>query len=72
MCIRYNIAMMKTESPCIRNCCLDDNDICMGCFRTLDEIKNWLSMTNTQKISVLRSCKQRQQKRITPIRQAKE
>ncbi|HHH43575.1 MAG TPA: DUF1289 domain-containing protein [Gammaproteobacteria bacterium] len=28
-------------SPCIRNCCLDENDICMGCFRSLDEIIAW-------------------------------
>ena len=29
------------ESPCIRNCCLDSNDICMGCFRSLAEITQW-------------------------------
>ncbi len=29
------------ESPCIRNCCLDNNDICMGCFRSLTEITQW-------------------------------
>lgn len=29
------------ESPCVRNCCLDDNDICMGCFRSLSEIVSW-------------------------------
>ncbi len=29
------------ESPCIRNCCLDNNDICMGCFRSLSEITQW-------------------------------
>ncbi|EKO3464267.1 DUF1289 domain-containing protein [Vibrio fluvialis] len=28
-------------SPCIRNCCLDDNDVCLGCFRTLEEILAW-------------------------------
>lgn len=29
------------ESPCIRNCCLDNEDICMGCFRSLTEITQW-------------------------------
>jgi uncharacterized protein len=29
------------QSPCVRNCCLDDDDICLGCFRTLEEIKEW-------------------------------
>ena len=28
-------------SPCVRNCCLDDNDVCMGCYRHLDEILAW-------------------------------
>ena len=29
------------ESPCIRKCTLDDNDICVGCFRSIDEICAW-------------------------------
>ncbi|WP_446809425.1 DUF1289 domain-containing protein [Methylomonas sp. 2BW1-5-20] len=29
------------ESPCVRNCCLNDDDICLGCFRSLDEIRLW-------------------------------
>ncbi|HHJ15462.1 MAG TPA: DUF1289 domain-containing protein [Gammaproteobacteria bacterium] len=24
-----------------RNCCLDDNDVCLGCLRSLDEIIAW-------------------------------
>lgn len=30
-----------SASPCVRNCCLDDDDICIGCGRSLDEIRNW-------------------------------
>ncbi len=29
------------KSPCIRNCCLDDDLVCVGCFRSLEEIKEW-------------------------------
>ena len=25
-------------SPCVRNCCLDDRDVCLGCHRTLAQI----------------------------------
>ncbi len=32
---------LQVESPCVRNCCLDNNDICLGCFRSLDEIRQW-------------------------------
>ncbi|KKO44510.1 Fe-S protein [Arsukibacterium ikkense] len=29
------------ESPCVRNCCLDQQDICLGCGRLLAEILEW-------------------------------
>ena len=29
------------ESPCIRNCCLNEEDVCLGCFRVLAEITQW-------------------------------
>jgi predicted Fe-S protein YdhL (DUF1289 family) len=28
-------------SPCVRVCCLDDNDMCLGCGRLLSEIRLW-------------------------------
>ncbi len=33
--------MKDTESPCVRNCSLDEQRICRGCFRHLDEIMCW-------------------------------
>ena len=29
------------ESPCVGICTLDETDICLGCYRTLDEIASW-------------------------------
>ena len=29
------------ESPCVRNCCLNEEDVCLGCFRVLTEITQW-------------------------------
>ena len=29
------------SSPCTRNCCLNDDDICLGCFRSVNEISLW-------------------------------
>ncbi|MFV0594771.1 DUF1289 domain-containing protein [Shewanella sp.] len=37
------------EHPCVRNCCLDQQDICMGCFRHLDEILAWSAMTQAER-----------------------
>ncbi|GHX16227.1 hypothetical protein VCSRO156_3477 [Vibrio cholerae] len=41
------------KSPCVRHCCLDDKDICIGCGRTLDEICRWCSATNSEKQEIL-------------------
>jgi len=43
------------QSPCIRNCCLDDDDICMGCGRSITEITQWsvASIEDKQKILLL-------------------
>jgi uncharacterized protein len=41
------------ESPCNRRCTLDDDDVCMGCARTLDEIVGWWGMTDDQRRAVL-------------------
>lgn len=41
------------ESPCVRNCCLNDDDICMGCGRSLQEITRWSVASNTDKQKIL-------------------
>ncbi len=38
-------------SPCVRNCCLNNDDICLGCFRSLYEITHWTQVNEkTQKL----------------------
>lgn len=29
------------ESPCVRNCCLGEDDVCLGCGRSITEITGW-------------------------------
>ncbi|TRY30374.1 DUF1289 domain-containing protein [Aliiglaciecola sp. M165] len=41
------------ESPCIRNCCLDQNDMCVGCFRMLDEILIWGQASDDKKQAII-------------------
>jgi uncharacterized protein len=48
-----------TQSPCIRNCCLDDDLVCLGCFRTLEEIKQWGSADAAQREQILEAAEQR-------------
>ena len=47
------------KSPCIRQCCLDEMDICLGCFRSLNEIIDWHSSTIIEKNKILIVCCQR-------------
>lgn len=37
------------QSPCVRNCCLDDRDVCLGCGRTLNEIRGWSAMSAAER-----------------------
>lgn len=42
------------KSPCIRVCTLDPRtDICVGCLRTLDEIRCWGSLPAAGKRAIL-------------------
>lgn len=49
------------QSPCIRNCCLDRNDVCLGCFRTLSEIIAWGQASNEKRKTILLNAKQREE-----------
>lgn len=51
----------KTMSPCVRKCCLDSNDVCLGCFRHLDEIVGWSKLADNDKKNILKKCEQRMQ-----------
>ncbi|WP_448215782.1 DUF1289 domain-containing protein [Endozoicomonas sp. 2B-B] len=33
--------MSKVESPCIRQCALNEDQVCTGCFRSRAEIAQW-------------------------------
>lgn len=40
-------------SPCCQLCELNDDDICVGCGRTFDEIRDWLAMDDEERLAVL-------------------
>jgi predicted Fe-S protein YdhL (DUF1289 family) len=49
----------QIASPCVRQCCLDQQDICLGCHRSLDEILAWHTMDQQQKSALLETLQQR-------------
>jgi predicted Fe-S protein YdhL (DUF1289 family) len=46
-------------SPCVSICALDNDDICLGCQRTVDEITRWGRMDNAERRVVLALCHER-------------
>jgi predicted Fe-S protein YdhL (DUF1289 family) len=59
------MAMSGTDtsvaSPCVRKCCLNEEDICLGCFRSLDEIIHWSEASDTERRTILASTVQRRE-----------
>ena len=53
----------EPSSPCKRVCRLDEDGMCVGCFRNLDEIASWSIMGKEEKLDVLRKAHLRLQLR---------
>lgn len=49
--------MSNVKSPCIRHCTLNDNDICIGCLRNVEEILRWASASVSDKQKILQRIK---------------
>jgi hypothetical protein len=47
------------RSPCIKVCVLDQQNLCVGCLRTLDEIAGWEAMSRRERIAVLERVERR-------------
>jgi predicted Fe-S protein YdhL (DUF1289 family) len=57
---------MRMQSPCISLCRIDSHTcVCEGCYRTLEEIAKWRSMTDDRKREVAEAAFQRSKKLLT-------
>ncbi|MBU1192647.1 MAG: DUF1289 domain-containing protein [Gammaproteobacteria bacterium] len=57
----------SVASPCVRNCCLDDQDICLGCFRSLAEIVGWGGANDAERRATLARAAERASQRKSPL-----
>jgi len=57
----------SVPSPCISICALDENGVCMGCYRTGDEITDWFIADDDKKREILRECEARRD-HMNPIK----
>jgi len=52
----------EVASPCISVCAMDDNTgLCLGCYRTLEEIQGWWDFDNAAKQQIVDATSARQQ-----------
>ena len=51
--------MSQLISPCVSICALDENDICVGFFRSGGEISIWGLLSDEEKQEVFRRIEQR-------------
>jgi len=55
-------------SPCIKNCCLDEKNICRGCFRSLEEIGSWSAIDNSGRKTIILNSLQRRSEHKAQLR----
>jgi predicted Fe-S protein YdhL (DUF1289 family) len=66
---RLRMLRAGPPSPCVSICTIDDQTgWCVGCARTLDEIRDWLIMTPEQKQELLATLNTRQLNYRGPFR----
>jgi predicted Fe-S protein YdhL (DUF1289 family) len=54
-------------SPCVRKCCLDDDDVCLGCGRSIQEIMDWNITQSAERLDIIARSKLRIQGRRDPL-----
>jgi hypothetical protein len=54
----------EIASPCVRTCCLDDDDVCIGCGRALAEIVAWGTADDATRREILERSRARTARRI--------
>ncbi len=55
-------ATQPVKSPCIEVCSLNHEDVCIGCYRTANEIIEWVSASDERKREILAAIGQRRSK----------
>lgn len=50
---------MSHQTPCIGVCTLDQQKVCQGCFRHIDEIAAWSMLSAKQRQIVMRRLEER-------------
>jgi hypothetical protein len=63
------IPQNEIASPCVRTCCLDDDDVCIGCGRALAEIVAWGTADDGERRAILERARARVARRAERYQQ---
>lgn len=53
------VRQAPVASPCISVCALNDDGLCIGCWRDVDEIAAWSGLSDGERRAVLQRCGER-------------
>ena len=59
----HNFTPQAIESPCVRLCTLDHDNVCVGCYRSIDEICAWGNASDDERRAILRAVELRRDSR---------
>ncbi len=45
-------------SPCVNKCRLNENKVCISCYRSISEITGWRDKSDNQKRQIIARCSQ--------------
>ena len=55
------MSAVEPQSPCVSICVLDENDVCLGCYRSANEITDWFMASTDEKREILKRANQRRE-----------
>ncbi|AQA19354.1 DUF1289 domain-containing protein [Halioglobus japonicus] len=62
------MSQQEPQSPCIAVCALDENDVCIGCYRTADEITDWFMLDAEAKREIVKKANERRDEQSGGVR----
>jgi len=54
----------KIKSPCNDKCKYDEDNVCMGCHRTMHEIINWIDFSDDEKTTIIQRVEKKIKKNV--------
>ncbi|MEZ8364127.1 DUF1289 domain-containing protein [Vibrio cyclitrophicus] len=58
------LEFFQVPSPCVGVCSSDNKGYCNGCMRKREERFNWMAMTPSEQLHVIKLCRQRYRRKI--------